>query len=181
MDLHHGSLMLLGPTMDPRTAFDISLRLPHLGLRMQEHSRRAMIFATRLNEAGVPVVYPGLPDHPDHDVLARLGNPEYGFGGVFCIDLGTPARANRLMETLQNKERFGFMAVSLGFFDTLMSCSASSTSSEMPESALAQAGISPGLVRISIGYTGSVEQRWAQFERALGEVGALEPGASGRA
>ncbi|MFG0312854.1 MAG: aminotransferase class I/II-fold pyridoxal phosphate-dependent enzyme, partial [Phycisphaerales bacterium] len=42
MDLHTGSIMLLGPTMDPRVAFDLSLRLPHLGLRMKEHSRRAM-------------------------------------------------------------------------------------------------------------------------------------------
>ena len=38
-------------------------------------------------------------------------------------------------------EGFGFMAVSLGYFDTLMSCSASSTSSEMSDEALAAAGI----------------------------------------
>ena len=34
MDLHMGSLMLLGPTMEPKAAFNISMRLPHLGLRM---------------------------------------------------------------------------------------------------------------------------------------------------
>jgi methionine-gamma-lyase len=176
MDLHHGSLMLLGPTMDPRAAFAISLRLPHLGLRMKEHSRRAKTFASRLYDLGVSVIYPGLPAHPDHEILARLASPEYGFGGVFCIDLETPERASRFMEKLQNKEQFGFMAVSLGFFDTLMSCSASSTSSELPDEAIRQAGISPGLVRISIGYTGSVEQRWCQLRRALEEVGALESG-----
>lgn len=173
MDLHTGSLMLLGPTMDPRAAFEISLRLPHLGLRMKEHSHRAMAFATRLQELGISVIYPGLPTHPDHAILKRIGDSEYGFGGVFCIDLETPERASRFMETLQNTERFGFMAVSLGFFDTLMSCSASSTSSEMTDEALRQAAISPGLVRISIGYTGSLEQRWAQLQLGLDEAGLL--------
>ena len=45
MHTHEGALMLLGPTMDPRAAFEISMRLPHLGLRVAEHSRRAQIFA----------------------------------------------------------------------------------------------------------------------------------------
>ena len=77
------------------------------------------------------------------------------------------------MDDLQNTEGFGFMAVSLGYFDTLMSCSASSTSSELTDDALRAAGISPGLLRMSIGFTGSLEQRWQQLERALGRVGLL--------
>lgn len=167
MDLHVGALMLLGPTMDPKVAFNISLRIPHLGLRMKEHSRRALVFAQRLHDAGVPVIYPGLPDHPHHATLARLANPEFGFGGLMGIDLGTTARANQFMEMLQNKDRFGYLAVSLGYFDTLMSCSAVSTSSEMPVEEQRKAGIRPGLVRLSIGYTGTLEQRWRQLEEAL--------------
>jgi methionine-gamma-lyase len=176
MDLHRGSLMLLGPTMDAKVAFNISMRLPHLGLRMAEHGRRALAFAERLHDLGVPVVHPGLPSHPDHDLLGRIANDGYGQGGIFCVDLGTTERANRFMELLQNKDRFGFMAVSLGFFDTLMSCSAASTSSEMSEEALAEAGIPPGLVRISIGYTGSLEQRWGQFRDALEELELIPRG-----
>jgi methionine-gamma-lyase len=156
--------MLLGPTMDPKAAFNISMRLPHLGLRMAEHSRRALAFATRLSELKLDVTYPGLPDHPDHEILARQSNPEFGFGGLFCLDLGDTATANHFMETLQNEQRFGFMAVSLGYFETLMSCSASSTSSELSEADQKKAGIRPGLVRISIGYTGSLEQRWPAAE-----------------
>jgi methionine-gamma-lyase len=170
MDVHSGSLMLLGPTMDPKVAHALSLRLPHLGLRMAEHSRRALLFATRLRERGLAVVYPGLPDHPDHALATRLLRPEFGYGGVFSIDMGTTPRAFRFMEALQNRDRFGYMAVSLGYFDTLMSCSASSTASEMEEQDLRRAGISPGLVRVSIGYTGTVEQRWAQLVDALREV-----------
>lgn len=173
MDLHTGSLMLLGPTMDPHVAFAISMRLPHLGLRVTEHSRRAHLIAQRLSGLGLAVTYPGLPGHPDHELLHAMANPGYGMGGLLTLDLGTQARAERFMETLQNEQRFGFMAVSLGYFDTLMSCSAASTSSEMGEEDLRRAGISPGLVRMSVGYTGSIEQRWSQLESALKAVGAV--------
>lgn len=171
MDLHQGALMLLGPTMDPRIAFEISLRLPHLGIRMQEHSRRALAYSQRLSERGMNVIYPGLPAHPQHELLKQIGNAEYGYGGIFCIDLETAERANQFMEILQNKERFGYIAVSLGYFDTLLSASASSTSSEMSPADLRRAGVSPGLVRVSIGYTGSLEQRWDQLAGALQALG----------
>jgi len=167
MDLHTGSLMLLGPTMDPHVAFKLSLRLPHLGLRMQEHGRRAQLFAERLAARGLPVIYPGLPGHPDHAVLQRLADPQYRGGGILGLDLKTGERANQLMRLLQNEQHFGFIAVSLGYFDTLMSCSAASTSSEMTEHDMRTAGISPGLVRISVGITGDTEQRWAQLAAAL--------------
>ena len=173
MDLHTGQLMILGPTMDPQVAHSISLRLPHLPLRMIEHARRAQTFAERLRDLGVTVGYPGLAEHPDHDLIKRIGRSEYGHGGLLTIDAGSRERAERLMEDLQNTEGFGWMAVSLGYFDTLMSCSASSTSSEMTDDALAAAGISPGLVRMSVGFTGSVEQRWAQLESSLRRVGLV--------
>ena len=54
-----------------------------------------------------------------------------------------------------------------------MSCSGVSTSSELSDEDKKTAGISDGLVRISIGFTGNIEQRWAQFEHALGEMGLL--------
>jgi len=174
MDLHYGPLMILGPTMDPQMAHSISLRVPHLSLRMIEHARRAQIFAERLQEKGVTVGYPGLKEHPDHDLFRQIGRPEYGFGGLLTIDAGTSKRAEALMEDLQNSEGFGFMAVSLGYFDTLMSCSASSTSSELTDEALESAGISPGLLRMSIGYTGSLEQRWEQLLRSLKKTGVVE-------
>lgn len=173
VNLHTGSIMLLGPTMDPKTAFEISMRLPHLGVRMAEHSRRAQVFAERLSELNLPVTYPGLESHPGHKILKRDANEGFGFGGIFTVDLKTKERAFELMEILQNEQRFGYIAVSLGYFDTLMSCSASSTSSEMPQEAMNQAGISPGLLRISLGFTGSLEQRWKQFADALKKLGAI--------
>jgi methionine-gamma-lyase len=173
MDLHTGSLMLLGPTMDPRVAFQLSLRLPHLGARMIEHSKRAMTLAKRLREAGVAVVYPGLDEHPQHELFTSLMNKGYGYGGLLTIDAGTEERADDLLERLQNKHRFGFIAVSLGYFETLMSCSASSTSSELSEEDRARAGVSLGLVRLSIGLTGDIEERWRQLDESLRHVGLV--------
>ncbi len=171
MDLHMGPLMMLGPTMDPHVAATISLRIPHLPLRIKAHSERALALAERLRDLGLKVVYPGLDDHPDHALFRELYCDEYGFGGVLTLDCGDEETANALMSCLQNEHRFGYLAVSLGYFDTLMSCSGSSTSSEMSEEDREDAGISPGLVRISVGYTGTLEQRWSQLEAALKRVG----------
>ncbi|XP_027931301.1 methionine gamma-lyase-like [Vigna unguiculata] len=167
MDLHQGALMLLGPTMNAKVAFELSERIPHLGLRMKEHSHRALVFATRLKKLGVKVIYPGLEEHPQHQLLKSMANMEYGYGGLLCIDMETVDRANQLMSQLQNDVQFGFMAVSLGYYETLMSCSGSSTSSEMSAEEQKIAGISPGLIRMSIGYIGTLEQKWTQMEKAL--------------
>lgn len=170
MDLHQGPLMLLGPTMNPKVAFELSERIPHLSLRMKEHCRRALAYATRMKKLGLKVIYPGLEDHPDHTLLRSVSTKDYGYGGILCVDMETEDRANRLMNLLQNYTQFGLMAVSLGYYETLMSCSGSSTSSEMNDEEKELAGISPGLVRMSIGYSGTLEQRWAQFEKALSKL-----------
>ena len=172
MDVTAGGLMLLGPTMDPFVAAKLSLRLPHLGIRMVEHGHRAQVFAERLEARGERVIYPGLPSHPEYALFDRLVNPGYGKGGIFDLDMGTAERANAFMELLQNRDRFGWIAVSLGYFDTLISCSASSTSSELSEEDQKKAHISPGLVRLSIGYTGTMEQRWEQLADALDQLNA---------
>ncbi|XP_068634637.1 methionine gamma-lyase-like [Aristolochia californica] len=170
MDLQQGTIMLLGPTMNAKVAFEISERLPHLGLRMKEHCHRALVYATRMKNLGLKVIYPGLEDHPHHQLLKSMANPGYGFGGILCLDMETEERANRLMHLLQNTVEFGFIAVSLGYYETLMSCSGSSTSSELSAKDKERAGISPGLVRMSVGYNGTLEQRWSQFEKALSRM-----------
>ncbi|CAI5515383.1 unnamed protein product [Closterium sp. Naga37s-1] len=182
MSLTSGSLMLLGATMNPQVAFNLSARLPHLPLRMREHGRRALLFASRLHALGLPVCYPGLPSHPQAHVLARISNGSrphllasaggvaggggvggesggaewvgpYAGGGMLSLDLGSTAMAYDFMRHLQNNAEFGYMAVSLGFHDSLVSCSGASTSSEMRAEQQQAVGISPGLVRMSVGYT----------------------------
>lgn len=76
--------------------------------------------------------------------------PEYGYGGLLTLDAGSSEKANALMEAMQ-EEGLGYLAVSLGFYKTLFSASASSTSSEISESEQKNMGLSSGLVRFSIG------------------------------
>ncbi len=174
MDLHTGPLMILGPTMDPKVAAEISLRIPHLSLRMAEHGRRALFLAERLETEGIPVSYPGLPSHPDHKLAESLRCRHHGFGGVLTMDLGSEAVADQVMDLLQNRYRFGFMAVSLGYFDTLMSCPSVSTSSEMSDEDLESSGVESGLLRVSVGFTGTMEERWQQLHGALVDAGVLK-------
>ncbi len=171
MDLHTGRVMLLGPTMDPTAAFDVIQRIPHLAIRMREHGRRAMAVARLLEEMGAEVRYPGLPSHPQHELMTSIMNDGYGCGGMVTLDCKTRRKAEELMAILQNRERFGLIAVSLGYFDTLMSCSGSSTSSEIPPEDQKSMGLSPGLLRFSIGYTGDLDSRLAALERAVRDVG----------
>jgi methionine-gamma-lyase len=171
MDLHTGRAMLLGPTLDPRAAFDVLQRLPHLPLRMREHGRRALAIAERLEKIGAPVRYPGLPSHPQHGRFQAMANPGYGHGGMLTLDCGTRERADQLLAALQNQTRCGLIAVSLGYYDTLASCSGATTSSEIDPETQAAIGISPGLVRLSVGYTGALEDRVCQLEEAVRAVG----------
>lgn len=173
MGLHTGRVMLLGPTLDPRSAFDVIQRLPHLALRMREHSARALALATRLKELGAPVGYPGLPDNPQRGLHESLMNPGLGFGGMLNIDCITAAKAEELLAVLQNEVRFGLIAVSLGYYDTLMSCSGSSTSSEIPPEDQETMGLSPGLVRIAVGYTGTLDSQLSALEQGLRKVGVI--------
>ena len=169
-NLHTGRVMLLGPTMDPRVAFDVIQRLPHLPIRIREHGLRAIAMAQMLKEMTVNVIYPGLKDHPQHELASQLSNTGYGLGGILAIDCGSRERAEALMEVLQNEEKFGLIAVSLGYFDTLISCSGSSTSSEIDIEDQRRMGLSPGLLRIALGYTGGLAFRLEQMKRAVEKV-----------
>lgn len=173
MDLHTGRIMLLGPTMDPRSAYDIIQRLPHLSIRMKEHGKRALILAEHMQELGVDVSYPGLATHAQHALFKQIQNEGFGFGGMFTIDCGTLEKADQLLSILQNKENFGYIAVSLGYYDTLMSCSSATTASEISVTDQKKMGLSTGLVRFSAGLTGSIETRKAQLGRAVKAAGLV--------
>ena len=170
MDTHTGRVMLYGPTIDPRVAFDIIQRLPHLAIRIKEHSRRALAISEMLESMDICVCYPGLKSHPQHELFKSMINEGYGYGGVLTIDCKTQEKAYALMSELQNVEKFGLLAVSLGYFDTLISCSSSSTSSEIPEDRKNEMGLPNGLLRISIGITGSLEARMEQMKMAIQKI-----------
>lgn len=169
VDVNHGAVMLNGPVMDARVAHELYLRLDHLAIRMQAHSVCAQRLAVRLNTEGVSVVYPGLASHPSHGRLKQMLNPGFGMGGMLSVECGTSERAHLLAARLQD-ERFGLYAVSLGFSRTLISAPATSTSSEIPEAEQKAMGLTPGLLRLSIGYTGNDEVMAERFLKCYREV-----------
>ena len=163
IDVNHGPVMLTGPVLDARVAHELYLRLDHLHIRMKAHSERALELARVLEKEKIEVIYPGLESHRHHDRAKAYFESDFGFGGMLTVELGTPERALKLSRKLQDN-KFGLYAVSLGFSRTLISCPAVSTSSEIPAEEQKKMSLTPGLLRISVGYTGHAE---TQIERFL--------------
>ena len=156
-NVNNGTAMLLGPVLDPMRTASIHKNLHTLHLRIRQHSKNAMFLAQELSKAGLKLSYPGLENHPQHELHKSLMNEEYGFGGMLAIDFGTVAKANQIMQKMQQAD-VGYLAVSLGYFKTLFSCSGKSTSSEIPDSVQQQMGLSQGLVRFSVGLDNDISQ-----------------------
>jgi methionine-gamma-lyase len=93
-------------------------------------------------------------------------NPDFGYGGMLAVDLETHDLSNMVMQAMQDDD-VGYLAVSLGYFKTLFSCSGHSTSSEVPEEIQRDIGLSDGLTRFSIGLDNDIERTWKKMERAF--------------
>jgi methionine-gamma-lyase len=165
-DVNDGAAMLLGPVLDSLRSASILKNLRTLHIRMKQHSKNAMHLASKLNEDGYKIVYPGLSSHPQHELMKTMMNAEFGFGGLFVIDVQNQERANELMEKMQN-DNVGYLAVSLGSYKTLFSAPGGSTSSEIPEEERAEMGLTDGLVRISIGLDNNIERTYQAIKRHL--------------
>lgn len=173
IDLNGGTSMLLGPVLDPLRSSSILKNLHTLHIRMKQHSHNAMFLAKKFKEVGLPTSYAGLEDHPGHEVMTRMMNKEFGYGGMLNIDLGTVERAAIFMEDME-KNDVGYLAVSLGYFKTLFSNSGKSTSSEVPDDVQHDMGMSEGLVRYSVGLDNDIERTWERIQLSLKKVGVLK-------
>ena len=130
MDVNSGTSMLLGPVLDGMRSASMLKNLHSLPVRMERHSRNALYLAKKFESMGLPVRYPGLESHPQHELYKKFMHEDFGFGGMMTIDFKTIENANRLMEDMQN-QNLGYLAVSLGFYKTLFSAPGTSTSSEI--------------------------------------------------
>lgn len=169
IDLITGSAMLLGPVLDPLRSSQILKNIHTLHIRMKQHSKNAMFVSEKFKELGIPVIYPGLPDHKGHKTLKKMMNPDFGFGGLLAIDMGRSEKANTLMEKMEERG-VGYLAVSLGYFKTLFCCSGKSTSSEVPENIQKEMGMSEGLVRFSVGLDNDIERSYEMIFQCLKEI-----------
>ena len=172
IDVNSGSSMLLGPVMDSMRAASILKNLRTLHLRIKKHSENAMYLANAFQKDGLRVIYPGLENHPQHELMKIQMNEGFGFGGMLVVDAKTKEKANELMEEMQNNN-LGYLAVSLGFYKTLFSAPGLSTSSEIPEKEREKMGISDGLVRISIGLDNDIERTYYTMVDCMKKVGVL--------
>lgn len=169
IDVTNGTAMLLGPVLDSYRATSILKNLYTLHIRMKKHSENAMYLAQEFNKIGIKANYPGLEEHIDHKLMKKEFNEQFGFGGMIAIDLGTAEKANKFMQKMQEKG-VGYLAVSLGYFRTLFSCSGKSTSSEVPEEYQKKMGMSEGLVRYSVGLDNDMAYTFSKIKEALKEL-----------
>ena len=138
-----------GGNAQPLEAFLALRGLKTLALRMERHSTTAFAVACELERHPEieRVLYPALPSHPHHATALRQLRGGMA-GGMMAIQLAGGRQAGeRFLERL----RIAVHATSLGSVETLCSHPASSSHRQFSDSELEAAGLSPGLVRISIG------------------------------
>jgi cystathionine beta-lyase/cystathionine gamma-synthase len=138
---------LIGTVMDPRAAHALGRGLKTLIVRVARHNSSAQAVAESLaRDPRVSAVhYPGLCSHPDHQIAARQMS---GFGGMVCFDLGGRLeRATRVYDRLKVIKR----AASLGGVESIVSLPVHTSHWGHSDAQLADAGITPGMVRLSVG------------------------------
>ncbi len=138
---------LLGGILDPQPAYALGRGMKTLVLRVAAHNANAMAIAEALHghPALAAVHYPGLPSHPDHDVAKAQMS---GFGGMVCLDLaGGQEAAFRAFDRLSVIQR----AASLGGVESLCSLPILTSQFGLSDEALARAGVTRGMMRISVG------------------------------
>jgi len=136
-----------GPAMSPFNAWLILRGVKTLALRMDRHSKNAMHIAQWLT--GHPrvsrVFYPGLPAHPGHAIARRQMS---AFGGMITFEVEGGLPAGRKM---MNAVSLCALAVSLGDCETLIQHPASMTHSTYTPAERSKAGITDGMIRLSVG------------------------------
>jgi cystathionine beta-lyase/cystathionine gamma-synthase len=158
---------LLGGVLDPGTANELSRSLKTLPVRLERQCQTALELAKRLerDRRVQRVLYPGLESHPDHALAKREMR---AFGGVVTLELrGGLAQAGRMFDALRVFAR----AVSLGGVESLVALPVDSSHIGYDAAELARAGVTPGMVRLSIGLE-DVEDLWEDLDQALPGTGA---------
>jgi cystathionine beta-lyase/cystathionine gamma-synthase len=160
-----------GGILGPDEAFLLRRGLATLPLRMARHCASALVLAETItgHPAVARVDYPGLPDHPGHDLADQLflrgdGRTRYG-GVIWVVPHGGREAGMRFAELL----RLPVTGASLGGTHTLVGHAASTTHRQLDDDALAAGGIDPAGVRLSVGLE-DVEDLSADLLGALDEL-----------
>ena len=154
-----------GGILDAHACYQLERGLKTLAVRVQRHNENALALARFLqaHPAVARVNYPGLPDHSTHAIAARQMR---GFGGMLSFELRDPDQVDRMMSRL----RVVMPALSLGGVESLICIPSRTSHRTMSPAERQRAGISDGLVRLSVGIE-EFEDLRGDFEQAL----AAEP------
>ncbi len=159
------TLNQIGGVIDPFNSFLVHRGLKTLAIRMEKHSKNAMKIAEYL-EAHPKVDwvrYPGLKSFPQYEVAKKQHKAP---GGMISFELKGGLDAGRV---LMNSVKLSQLAVSLGGVESLIQHPASMTHLSMGKEARESAGITDGLVRLSVGIE-DVDDIISDLEQALEKI-----------
>jgi cystathionine beta-lyase/cystathionine gamma-synthase len=156
---------MLGGTLDPHAAFLILRGIKTLSIRMQRHNESAMALARflRSHDRVAKVNYPGLEDHPQHELAAKQMK---GYGGMLSFEIkGNMKEAMKFTESL----KISTLGASLGAVETLVVQPAGMTHTQLSAQDRKKTGISDTLIRVSVGIEDS-EDLIEDFAQALNKL-----------
>ena len=161
------SLRVFGAALSPTSAWQLLQGIETLPLRMERHCTNALAVAKFLQ--GHPQVawvsYPGLPDHPQHELMRRQMR---GASGLLAFGVkGGPSAGVRFIEGVQ----FLSHLVNIGDTKTLVSHPASTTHRQLDAAQQRAAGVLPDMVRISVGLEHIEDILW-DIDQALAVASA---------
>jgi len=135
-----------GAILSPFECWLVLRGVKTLAVRMEKHDSNGRSVAVFLNghKKVKKVFYPGLPDHPQHELARQQMS---GFGSMITIETGSLKNAQRMLRKL----RVCFLGESLGGVETLISHPATMTHAALGEKGRRAIGITDGMVRISVG------------------------------
>lgn len=142
----HGAAKFYGGNIAPQVAWLVLRGIKTLALRMERHNSNASALAHMLLEHPrvTAVHYPGIDSHRNHEIAKRQMR---GFGGMLGVDVGTAEAAKSVVNNL----KVCTFATSLGGVETLVQPVALMTHATLSPEDRAKAGVSEGLLRISVG------------------------------
>jgi len=157
-------LKAAGGILSPFECFLVLRGIKTLPLRMKAHEENGRAVAEFLETQPklTRLAYPGLKSHPQHAIAVKQ---QRGFGSMLSFDLGSKEAAGRFLGAL----KIFLSAESLGGVESLASHSATTTHFALSEEDRTRLGITPGLVRLSMGIEDK-EDLIEDLEQALGAV-----------
>ena len=163
-----------GATLGPLDAFLVLRGILTLAVRVERHAATAAALAGWLErQDGVTsVLYPGLPSHPQHEVAGRQFRPGVA-GGMLAFEVaGGRAAGRAVIDRLELPE----LTASLGSVHTMVVHPPSTSHRQWTEADLLAAGITPGLLRVSVGLEDVEDLQadlWDAIEHATRAIPAL--------